>query len=469
VTGDPCAVAAVDRARAAFGAWGRLSHQDRRPYLDALRRTLARHADEIADVVTAETGKPRTDVLQAEVLHAVIFTRYCAQHAGRVLGPRRVPSWPLVTKRAWLAYRPYGVAAVITPWNHPFLLPCLAAVSALAAGCTAVIKPSERTPDSARLLAELVQRAGFPDDVVVLLRGGADTGVALLRAGPDVVAFTGSSATGRRVAAVAAETLTPVMAELGGKDAMLVLDDADLRRAARAAVWGAFFNAGQNCVSIERVYVRAEVYDAFVAEVDEAMSGVSAGGNWRTDIGPIIDARRVTEIGGQLADATDGGARVRRGGQWSMRAGRRYLAPTLLTDVTADMLVMREETGAPVLPVMAVADDYEAVDRANDSPFGLQASIWTSDLARARRLAARLRVGGVAINDCLVNYAVPALPFGGVGASGTGRQGGPDGLRQYCYPQTTTAGRFDLPREPQWFPRVGGPRLWRTLVRLLGR
>jgi acyl-CoA reductase-like NAD-dependent aldehyde dehydrogenase len=458
------AEAAVARARSALASWSALGPAGRAPYLRALRAAVVREADRICDVVCGESGKLRADVMVAEALHAAAHADWCARHAARVLAPRRASPWPLYTKAAWIEQRPRGVAAVITPWNYPFLLPFMAAVSALAAGCTVALKPSELAPASGALVAELATAAGLPPGTVVMVGGGPEAGDALVRAGVDVVSVTGTPATGRLVAAASAETLTPLVLELGGKDPMLVLDDADLRRAARAAVWGACFNAGQSCVAVERVYAVAPVYERLLAELERALDSVRAGGGGRRDIGPILSSAQLEVIEAQVRDALDRGATLRRGGGRLVAAGRRYFEPTLLTGVDHTMAVMREETFGPILPLMRVADEAEAIELANDSPFGLHASVWTADAARGGRVASALRAGAVAINDCLVNYAIPGLPFGGVGDSGYGRQGGPEGLLAYCSTKSVTRTRVALPREPQWFPRLGGASLWRRVL-----
>jgi acyl-CoA reductase-like NAD-dependent aldehyde dehydrogenase len=457
------AVAAVRRARTVQTDWAATPVQERQRHLGQLRATISRRSDLIAAVVGRETGKPEADILAAEALHAAAHVDYLARKAGRLLSPRKVSPFPLVTKSAWVEYHPLGVAAVITPWNYPFLLPLAATATALLAGCTVIVKPSELAPDSGELVARLIREAGLPDGVVQVVQGGPETGAAILDAGVDVVSVVGSAATGRQVAAQAARTLTPVIAELGGKHPMVVLEDADLRRAARAAVWGSCFGAGQMCVAIERAYVVAAVHDEFVRELETAFDAVRAGGGGRRDIGPLISAEHAARVAEQVNSAVRAGATARRGGN---RQGVRGYEPTLLTGVDHTMPVMREETLGPVLPVMRVPDEAEAIRLANDSPYGLHASVWTRDRSRARQVASALRAGSVAINDCLVNYALTDLPFGGVGDSGWGRQGGMEGLRAYTYTKAVTWTRVSLPREAQWFPRVIGPRGWRLLLRL---
>jgi acyl-CoA reductase-like NAD-dependent aldehyde dehydrogenase len=443
-----------------MGVAARLRH------VASLQEIMVRNVDAIVDVVHRETGKPPPDIVAAEVLHAAAHAQYLVRKAKRLLAPRRASPRPLYSRAARVEYHPHGVAAVLTPWNYPFLLPFTAMTTALAAGCTVVLKPSELTPASGSLVADLCADAGVPAGVVQLVHGGPDTGAAIVRSGVDVVSIVGSADTGRRVAAVAAQTLTPVISELGGKHPMIVLADADLRRAARAAVWGACYGAGQTCVGVERVYVVDAVHDRFVQELLTALNDVCVGGGGARDIGPLISQAHADAVHEKVTAAVASGAVLLRGGCRHGENGRDY-EPTLLTGVDHSMAVMREETLGPVVPVMRVADESAAVAAANDSGYGLHGSVWTRSTARGRRIASRLRAGSVAVNDCLVNYAMTDLPFGGIGQSGSGRQSGPEGLRAYCYTKAVTWTRVALPREVQWFPRLGDVRLWTRALRLL--
>ena len=461
---EPIVAEAVEQARAAWPAWRALGPAGRAPYLKALRRAVARSARATGAAVRADTGKPLGDAILTEVLPAALYAGHLARHAPRLLAEKRVRAVPLVHKQAWVHHEPYGVAGVIAPWNYPFFLSWAPSLTALAAGCTVVCKPSEHTPAAAARLAAVAAEAGLPDGVFEVVQGGPAVGEALVDR-VDVVAFTGSTAGGRAVAARAGERLVPAVLELGGKDPLLVLADADLRRAARAAVWGAFLNAGQTCVSVERCYAVDAVYDAFLTEVDAAMGAVTATGDWRREVGPFSVDAQAEVVAAQLADARERGARVRHGGQTLEVDGRPALTPTVLTDVDHSMAIMRDETFGPVLPIMRVPDEATAVRLANDTPYGLAASVFTRDTRRGRRVAGSLRAGAVSINDALVNFGVPALPFGGVGDSGAGRMSGDAGLGAFTYTQSVTRGRIDLPREPQWFPRMLGARALGALVR----
>ena len=459
--------AAVTLARKAFGEWSALGPDGRRPYLKAMKKAVLGNADRIADVVVAETGKSAGDALLTEISVAGAVSDYLVRRAHKILAPEKRTALPFPTARAWVEYRPRGVAGVISPWNYPFSLPYAPTVSALAAGCTVVVKPSEVTPLSGQLIADLAAEADLPTGVVQVVHGAAETGRAIVQEA-DIVSFTGSPHTARAIAAEAAKTLTPVIFELGGKDAMIVLEDADLKRAARAAVWGGLVNAGQTCISVERVYVVESVYDRFLNELRDAMAPMTAGGENRYDIGPITHPLQLDVIERHVADAVARGARVVLGGKRPDGAGQFY-EPTLLVDVDHTMDVMREETFGPVLPVMSVPSAEAAVELANDSTFGLHGSVWGKDRRRATEIASRVRTGTISVNDCLVNYGMTDLPFGGVGDSGYGSSNGPEGLRGFCYPKAYSRSRNPLRRELWWFPRRGGRRFWKSFARIAGR
>lgn len=464
---DPVAAAFVHAqdAAATLAAW---TPADRASALVALRRQAGAAAGEIAATVADETGKATVDALVTELLPAQLHLRWLARHAPRVLAEHRVSPWPQLTTRAAVRSVPRGVAGVITPWNYPFFLTLLPTATALAAGCAVVVKPSPVTVDSARWLPRLARRAGLPDGAVMVVTGDARAGRRVVDLA-DVVAFTGSTRVGREVAAQAARRLVPTILELGGNDAMVVLPGADLRQAARTAVWGAFLTAGQSCVAVERVFVDARVHGAFLAELDRAMGDVSPQGAPRRDIGPLSLPGQAATVRAHLDDAVARGARVRHGGRWSRDAhGRARLDPTVLTDVPLDAEVLRQETFGPLLPVVAVADADDAVARVNAAAHGLSASVW-GPRRRARAVAKELAVGAVGINDAMGHLGMPALPFGGRGDSGLGRLGGAAGLRAFSHQVAVAETRLTLPREPQWFPRLFGPRLAQAVVRTLGR
>ena len=325
---------------------------------------------------------------------------------------------------------PHGVIGIISPWNYPFSIPATETLAALVAGNAVVLKPSELTPLVALELASLLHSAGVPKDVFQVIVGAGPAGSALLHSPIDKLVFTGSVATGKRIAAAAAERLLPVVLELGGKDPMLVLDDADVDVASSAAVWGAFVNAGQACLSVERCYVHCSLYESFAKACADKTKQLRVGNGMdaHTDVGPMIHGRQVRIVESHVEDAKARGSRVLAGGMRLPELGVNFYAPTVLADVTQDMRIMREETFGPVLPVMACADDDEAVRLANDSEYGLAASVWTRDRKRGERLARRIHAGTVMVNDVISCFGISEAPHGGVKASGLGRTHGRFGL-----------------------------------------
>ncbi len=462
--------AAVAAARAAQPAWAALSIRERVARLDEFRHLLAGSAREVAGISSAETGKLPFEAMMVDVLTTCDLAAWYVKRAERMLAPRRAPSGWLVTKKAWVEREPFGVVAVIGPWNFPVLNTMRAVMAGVVAGNAVLLKPSEASPLSALAVQRLAQRAGIPQAIFQVLTGDGRTGRALVEAGVDKISFTGSVQTGRRIAEAAATRLIPVTLELGGKDPLIVTHGADVQRAARAAVNGAFWNAGQICISIERAYVVDAVYDDFVAEALRATNELRVGSpdDPDADVGSMTLESQVEHVERQVRDAVERGARVLAGGRRGP-AGRSYL-PTLLVDATHDMDVMRSETFGPVLPIMRVRDADEAVRMANDSGFALGASVWGSD-ADAQRLAASVRAGMVCVNDALVNGAVAALPFGGAGESGYGRVYGDDGLRELSRPRALLVDRAGLRWEPGLFPlrRFGQARALGLIRALHGR
>jgi acyl-CoA reductase-like NAD-dependent aldehyde dehydrogenase len=335
-------------------------------------------------------------------------------------------------KSGWLVREPHGVIGIISPWNYPFSIPATETLAALVAGNAVVLKPSELTPLVALELAKLLHAAGIPEDAFQVVIGDGSAGAALLHSPIDKLVFTGSVATGKRIAAAAAERLLPVVLELGGKDPMLVLDDADVDVASSAAVWGAFVNAGQACLSVERCYVHRSLYESFVNACGEKTKQLRVGDGLdsHTDVGPMIHERQVGIVESHVEDAKARGARVLAGGARLPELGANFYPPTVLADVTHDMRIMREETFGPVLPVMAFDNDDEAVRLANDSEYGLAASVWTRDNARGERLARRIHAGTVMVNDVISCFGISEAPHGGVKSSGVGRTHGRFGLEE---------------------------------------
>jgi len=454
VANPPAVAAAVQRARAAQPGWQAMGVAGRARLLLAFRKVAMRHKGRMIATIVAENGKPRNDAL-IEVLYLADTITYYCKHAAKWLADERVGLHLLKTKRALISYQPFGVVGVISPWNFPLILSAGDTIPALLAGNAVVIKPSEVTPLAAMLLVEWAREAGLPENILQVVNGYAETGTALVD-NVDLIAFTGSVATGRRVAERAAQRLIPALLELGGKDPMIILKDADLERAARAAVYGGMSNAGQLCISIERVYVEAPIYDQFVAKVTEQVQKLRVGadpdGAYNVDMGPLTNANQRAIVERQVADARERGATVVTGGKRGAGAGYFY-EPTILTNVSDEMLVMQEETFGPLLPIIKVADAAEAIRRANDSPFGLSSSLWTRDVAEGERLAGQIEAGSTVVNDVVVNYLIPEVPFGGVKESGIGyRHGGAESLRRYTHPHSIIVDRFGLKREAIWFP-----------------
>ena len=404
---------------------------------------LGEHRDEIEKLLISETGKSATDAAQ-EVPLLIMIASYYIKTMEKALAPEtRPPSLPfLAIKKVTVHYRPRAVVGIIAPWNYPVANALMDAIGALAAGCAVLLKPSERTPLTAELLLRGWLDSGAPE-VLALAQGAREVSEAVID-NSDYIQFTGSSATGTKVMERAARRLTPVSLELGGKDPMIVLPDADIDLAAHAAVWGAMFNAGQTCVSVERVYALEPVYDQFVDAVVRDVKKLKMGAGDGNDFGSLIDEQQVAVTERHVRDAVAAGAKVLTGGKRPAGPGNFY-PPTVLVDVDHSMTCMTEETFGPTLPIMKVATVEEAIRLSNDSPYGLSASVFSRDIERAKEIATQLDCGAVNINDVISNLMCTTAPMGGWKTSGIGaRFGGAEGLRKYCRQETVIAPRTNV-------------------------
>jgi len=452
--------AAVERARKVQPTWAALRCEERARHLRrAVRVLLAREA-EFAETIARETGKPEFEAISAELVAACDALEFWAKRAKRILAERTLPLHLMKTKKLRLVYKPLGVVGVITPWNFPFMLALNPTAQALVAGNAVILKPSEVTPHAGRLVEELFRAADLPEGLVTCLTGDGETGAALVEAGVDKICFTGSVRTGRRVAEACGRQLVPCTLELGGKDPMLVCADADLERAANGAVYGAFANAGQVCVSTERVYVVESVADEFLRRVVEKTARLRQGTGGEADVGPMIWPHQLEVVERHVEDARRRGARVLAGGRRNPAYPGLFYEPTVLTDVDHEMLVMREESFGPLMPVMRVRDEDEALRLANDSSYGLNANVWTRDKRRGVELAKSIQSGCAVVNDCMITYGIPESPFGGAKQSGVGRVNGEIGLKSYCQVQSIVVDRFGGKSEPLWFPYDARKARW---------
>lgn len=447
---------AVARARKAFPAWKQTSLEDRLRHLGKLREVIEQHGEDYARRISQDTGKPLGDSLLTELMSIPLFIEYYRKNAGDILGRKKVSGSILFPgKNNYVEYFPMGVIGVISPWNFPFQLAMVPVISALIAGNTVVLKPSEITPITGEVIRECFERIGLPTGVVEVIQGNGATGAALVEADIDKVFFTGSLATGRRVMAAAAQKPIPVELELGGKDAMIVCHDAHLDRAAKAAVWGAFVNCGQMCVSVERLFVVDAVHDRFVQLVKNEVDALRVGSpDEDADMGPLTSAAQRQIVERHVESAREEGATILSGGSSIARDGN-FFEPTLITGVTPEMTIYREETFGPVLPIIRVKDEQEAMRLANSHQYGLNGSVWTRDIRRGIALASQMECGQCSVNELVTSVGNPILPFGGVKSSGFGRYHGPEGLIAFSHQRAIMVDRGWLTSEPFWFPYAG--------------
>jgi acyl-CoA reductase-like NAD-dependent aldehyde dehydrogenase len=447
---------AVARAREAQKSWRAFSYRERGERVLRAREIVSQRMDEIALLIARESGKPFAEAISMEIVPTLDLMQFFARRAEKLLRAERINighyKWLARTSR--IEYRPLGVVGIISPWNFPWAIPLGEIVMALMAGNSVVLKPSELTPMVGLKIGEVFAEANLPKDLLIIATGDGATGAALTEAGVDKIMFTGSVATGKRVAQAAAKNLTPVVLELGGKDPMIVLEDADIEHAARGAVWAAFANAGQACASVERCYVHERVAPQFIELVTNLTRELrqNIGAREDVEIGSMSSARQREIVEEHLRDAVRRGAKILTGGEsYAEFPNGAFQQPTVLTDVTHEMIVMRDETFGPVLPIMTFKTDAEAVALANDSPFGLTASVWSKNIRRAEKIARQIEAGTVTINEHLYTHGIAQTPWGGMKQSGMGRTHGRHGLLELVAPQHIHINRLTQIPDAWWF------------------
>jgi acyl-CoA reductase-like NAD-dependent aldehyde dehydrogenase len=472
VIGEDRVRAMTQRARAAQPGWEAIGFDGRGRVLRRAQKWMLDNVDRVIDVVVSESGKTHEDAQLADFGYTVSALGFWAKEAPKYLADERLPSWNNPTaagKKLIVRYVPVGVVGVIGPWNYPIANSFGDCIPALAAGNSVILKPSEVTPLSSLLMEEMMDACGIPADVFQVATGDGSTGAALIPT-VDCMMFTGSASTGKKVLKEAAEAMVPCYLELGGKDPMIVCADADLERAANAAAYYSMNNGGQVCISVERVYVEEPVYDQFVQKVTDSIRQLRQGvpnGVGTVDIGAVTFPPQVEIIDSHVRDAVEKGAQVLVGGHPGSGRGRFY-EPTVLVDVDHSMKCMRDETFGPTIPIMKIRDAQQGVQLANDSEYGLQASVWTSDVKRGEELARQIHAGVVCVNDAQINYSALNLPMGGWKTSGLGARHGANGIRKYTKVQSLLVTRRALKREPFMFPyRAKRTLMLRRLFKLL--
>lgn len=446
---------AVARAREAQPAWAKLSFRERGRVVLEARRLMLGARDEVALLVSQETGKPVAEALSMELVPTLDSMHYFARASESLLRPQKIDigQYGLMGRSSRLVFEPLGVIGIISPWNFPLATPADEVVMALMAGNAVVLKPSELTPLIALKIGEIFERAGLPTGLLEIKTGDGSTGAALIDARVDKIMFTGSVATGKRVAEAAAKYLTPVVLELGGKDPMIVLEDADIKNAARGAVWGAFANSGQACASVERCYVQESIAQKFIDLIVRETRALKQGRgtDLGVDVGAMSNERQRTIVEEHVSDAVQLGATVLTGGRRGAKQEGFFYEPTVLTDVNHGMTIMRDETFGPVLPVMTFKTDDQAIKLANDSVYGLTASVWTKNIARGRRIAERIEAGTVMVNEVVYTHGIAQTPWGGVKESGYGRTHGRMGLLELVTPKHIHINRISFLPDLWWF------------------
>jgi len=466
--GDVRAVLA--RSRQAFGMWKTTSFSERRRLVMKAREAILAEIDGIAKLISSESGKPFGEAIAMEIAPVLDLMQYFARNGEKMLRPAKIGIglYALLGRTSKIVYHPLGVVAIIPAWNYPFSIPLGEAVMSVMAGNTVVIKPSELTPMTGLKIGEIFAKAGLPQDVVQIVTGAGETGAALVEAAPDKIMFTGSVATGKKISAAAARNLTSVVLELGGKDPMIVFEDANLELAAGAAVWGAFCNSGQSCSSVERLYVQESVADRLTKMIVEKTRELKQGPGDLEDvsIGAMSSERQMQIVEDHVEAFREAGAKIEIGGKRNAEIPLRsaggdrernfrrplFYQPTVISGATNDMRAMREETFGPTLPIATFKTEEEAITLANDSEFGLTASVWTRDYSKGRRVAERIEAGSVCVNEVLYTHGIGQTPWGGFKNSGRGRTHGHAGLMELVQPQHMHVNRIAILPDAWWMP-----------------
>lgn len=444
--------AAVKRGRAAFQTWRQTSFAERKRFVMRAREVILAEMDEIARLVSDESGKPVAEALSMEIAPVLDLMQYFARRAAKLLKPRKIDIglYAMLGRSSKIVYQPLGVVGIIPAWNYPFSIPLGEAAMALMAGNTVVLKPSELTPLTGIKIGEIFEKAGLPENVVQVVTGAGATGAALVEAAPDKIMFTGSVATGKKIAESAAKNLTSVVLELGGKDPMIVFADANLELAASAAVWGAFCNAGQSCSSVERLYVEESAAEKLTNLIVEKTRRLKLGEGFEatTDIGAMSSERQLKIVKDHVESFEKAGARILTGG----KSEGLFFEPTVITGANNSMRAMREETFGPTLPIAVFKTEEEAIKQANDTEFGLTASVWTRDLSKGKRVAERIEAGTVCVNEVLYTHGIGQTPWGGFKNSGRGRTHGVEGLMELVQPQHIHVNKIAILPNAWWLP-----------------
>ena len=456
-----------ERTHQAKDEWANLRLTRRARILRFVRKTIVAHMDELSELIASETGKTNWEGF-LEVFTTVEHMRHVGRHGPEYLRTEIRSPGIFQNKKCYVNYVPHGVVGVISPWNYPLILTAAPVVEALMAGNAVVLKPSELTPLTGQRMVELFHDGGILEDILQVVQGFGDLGAAIVDSPKtDMICFTGSVEIGRKIAVACAEKLKPVVLELGGKDPMIILEDANLERAANAAVWGGFSNCGQTCISAERIYVVENIADQFIERVKQKTELLSAGPDKITnDIGALVNAHQQEKVMAHIKEAVASGAGVISGGDDLSSMGGYFIKPTVLEVFNDNSDIMSKETFGPEISIMRVKDENEAIEKANDTGYGLSASVFTKKKKRGQRIARKIRAGSVCVNDIMTNYISADLPFGGVGISGIGRVHGPEGLKSFSQTQAVLVDRFGFKKEPWWYPiSTGTKKLFRTVTR----